>query len=90
MAEKLIPKEEMNILKPASEVKAIANKAVDLQDESAAAYIINDAANTGCHIAVWRHPMTDTLRATLEGKGYTVTQRAVGAGTTNEWAITGF
>ena len=90
MAEKLIPKEEMNILKSASEVKAIADKAIELQDEASAAYIINEAANTGCHMAIWRHPLSDELKKTLEGQGYKVTKCAVAYGTTDEWAITGF
>lgn len=89
MAE-LIPKEEMATLKSAAEVKEIADKAIELQDIASAAHLINEAANTGQHMAVWGHPLTDELRKALEGQGYKVTKRAARYPDIDEWAITGF
>lgn len=86
MADKLIPLDEMSVLKSASEVKDVAESAIDIQNEMTAAYIINNAANTGQRIAVWGNHMTDTLKSTLEGKGYTVTRNDRGAA--ERWDIT--
>ena len=85
----LIPKEEMAVLKSAAEVKQVADEAIELQDIASAAYIINEAANTGSHIAIWRHPVSDELRKTLEGQGYKITRRSQYPDV-EQWAITGF
>ena len=87
---KLIPIDEMDVLKSASEVKTVADAALQLQDEASAAHLINEAANTGQHMALWRRPMSDALKQTLEGQGYKVTRRAAGEGTAELWNITGF
>lgn len=90
---KLIPTEDISTLKPASEVKAVADAAIRIQQEAAVARLINYAANTGEHTVVWQHPMDDALRDVLQGQGYKITRRPFSASTndqTSEWIISGF
>lgn len=68
----LTPITELDVLKSASDASSIADTAIDEQDEKVAAYIINTMANTGAHRLLYNHRMSDTLKATLTGKGYTV------------------
>lgn len=86
----LIPKDEMTELKTASDVKTVADGAVDDIREMEAAYLINSAANTGEHRAVWAKEMPDTLKSTLEGKGYQVLSDNSAADPNKMWIIGGF
>ena len=86
----LIPRDEMNQLKNASAVKAIADSAIEEQLEMEVAYIINTAANTGCHTAVWAKEMPEDLKSTLEGKGYQVLSDNSAADPRKYWIIGGF
>ena len=86
----LIPKEEMTELKLASEVKTVADGAVAEIREMEAANLINSAANTGTHTAVWAKEMPDTLKSTLESKGYQVLSDNSAADPSKYWIIGGF
>ena len=86
----LIPKEEMTELKTASDVKAVADSAIADQREMEAAYLINSAANTGLHTAVWAKEMPEDLKSTLEGKGYQVLSDNRAADPNKYWIIGGF
>ena len=69
----LIPVEERNILKSASEVKSVADNAAVDQQLSAIAYQINTQANTGEYSVVWSgghiHP---NVKSQLESQGYNI------------------
>ena len=73
MAE-LIPIEDISTLKSASEVREVAKEAESLHTKAAVARLINLAANTGLNVAIWEHPMDDTIKTLLEGQGYAVTK----------------
>lgn len=69
----LIPIEERNILKSASEVKAVADNAAVDQQLSAIAYQINTQANTGAYSVMWSGGyMLDDVKSQLEGQGYKI------------------
>lgn len=89
MAE-LIPIAEISVLKPASEVKEVADEAVRLHEEAAVARLINLAANAGEHVAIWEHPMSDALKTVLEGQGYKITRVRRAANPDFLHQITGF
>ena len=90
MADGLISRDEMDVLIPASEAKAVADKAIEYHDKAAAAYLINEAANTGEHCVLWQHPMSEALRDVLEGAGYKVTAKKRTAFKDNVFIISGF
>lgn len=71
---KLIEHKQLATLLPASTVAAIADKAQLLHQEQEVAYLINSAANTGEKSVIWNKPMTDALKAILDGQGYKVTR----------------
>lgn len=73
MAE-LISKDRINDLLPASEVKATANEAVAILEKQSVARLINLAANTGEHCAIWEHPLSSELENILKGQGYKITR----------------
>lgn len=73
MAE-LIPTDQISTLKPASEVKAVADDADKIHEEQGVARLINLAANVGQHSAIYKHPMSDDLLKVLKGQGYKVTK----------------
>lgn len=56
----------------AADVKALADNAEKLQQLKSVANAINQAANCGEYKVVWEHKMLDSVKAELEGKGYTV------------------
>lgn len=85
----LTPIAELDILKSASDASSIADTAIEEQDEKVAAYIINTMANTGAHRLLYNHHMSDTLKATLIGKGYVVKPN-VRAACPNEQSIIEF
>lgn len=70
----LIPNEEINNLKPASEVKEVADEAVAIHEKQSMARLINLAANSGQHSAIWEHPLSKDLEKVLKGQGYKVTK----------------
>jgi len=70
----LIPKEELDTLKPASEVKGVADEAVKILEQKSMATLINSAANTGQHSAIWGHPISPELLKVLKGQGYKITK----------------
>lgn len=86
----LIPKEELIELKSAADVKAVADEAIDIQEEQSVAYTINTAANTGEHSVKWQHPLSDKLLQKLEDKGYTVKKVPQAANPNYAWIIEGF
>lgn len=69
----LIPVEEKNTLKSASEVKSVADTAAVDQQLSAVAYQINTQANTGAYSTMWSGTeLLDDVKSELEGQGYVV------------------
>lgn len=86
----LIPMDELTTLKSASEVKTVADSAVATIEQQTVAAAINSAANTGQHSITWSKPLSDTLKATLEGLGYTVTSNRRAADPDYSWTISGF
>ena len=86
----LIPKEEIIELKSASAVKAVADGAIAIIEKQQVAALINNAANTGQHEAIWQHPLSDELLKTLEAQGYKVTQMPRSAHPEVVWRIGGF
>ena len=69
----LIPVEEKNTLKPASEVKSVADTAAVDQQLSAVAYQINTQANTGAYSTMWSGTeLLEDVKSELEGQGYIV------------------
>lgn len=86
----LIPKDELSQLKSASAVKSVADTALDEQLEMEAAYVINTAANTGLHSVSWAKEMPESLKTTLEGKGYQVLSDNTAADPKKFWIIGGF
>lgn len=70
----LIPTDELSTLKSASDVKEVADAAVKIHEEQSVARLINLAANTGEHQAIWEHPLSPELKKVLEGQGYKVTK----------------
>lgn len=70
----LIPKEEITTLKSAADVKEVADNAVAILEQQSMATLINQAANTGQHSAVWGHPISKELEKVLKGQGYKITK----------------
>ena len=70
----LIPTDELSTLKSASEVKKVADEAIDIHEEQSVARLINLAANTGEHSAIWEHPLSEHLEKVLKGQGYKITK----------------
>lgn len=86
----LIPKEEIIELKSAAAVKAVADDALSIIEEQQVAALINTAANTGQHRAIWQHELSDELKKTLEAQGYKITRRMHSANPDFVWEIGGF
>ena len=86
----LIPMDELTELKAASEVKAVADEAVQIIEQQTMAAAINSAANTGQHSITWSKPISDALIAVLEGQGYRVTKNNRAADPSYSWTISGF
>ena len=69
----LIPVEEKNILKSASEVKSVASTALVDQQLSAIAYQINTQANTGAYSVMWSGgDILPDVKTQLENQGYKI------------------
>lgn len=86
----LIPNTAISTLKSAADVKKVADSAVAIQEEMQVAAVINNAANTGEHSAIWQHPMSDALKTKLEGLGYTVKENTRAASPERQYIIEGF
>ncbi len=86
----LIPMSELTTLIPASEAKEVANSAQLEHEKQSVAALINNAANTGEHCAVWQHPMSDALRSILEDNGYRIMTLSQVADPTKSYRIEGF
>ena len=68
----LIPKDEITQLKRASEVKSVAESAKDDFQLAAVAAAINNAANTGETSTIFEQKLTESVRSTLESRGYEI------------------
>ena len=86
----LIPADELVNLKPASEVKEVADSAAAILEEYSIAALINNTANTGEHMAFWARPISKELKTKLEGLGYTVKNDQHSADPSNCYIIGGF
>lgn len=86
----LIPIDEMTTLKSASEVKAVADEALKIQEQQAAAALINQAANAGAHSVIWNRPMSDELEKTLTAQGYKILKNLHAADPNIGMKIAGF
>lgn len=69
----LIPMDELQTLKNASDVKTTADTAEADQQEQAIAYLINTAANCGQYDVAYNGKLIDSVKTKLEGLGYTIT-----------------
>lgn len=79
--------EQLNTLHKASEVKAVSDAAVAIQELNAIARLINRAANVGEHSAVWNHPISNDAKSKLESNGYTVAEPKRRASDDRSWVI---
>lgn len=66
---------ELTTLKSAAEVKAVADEAIRIQERQSVAHAINEAANSGEHVVLWMHPISDELKTTLESQGYKISTK---------------
>lgn len=69
----LIPMDELQQLKAASDVKTVANTAEADQQEQAIAYLINTAANCGQYEVSYNGKIIKSVETKLESQGYTIT-----------------
>jgi len=89
MAE-LIPISEMTELKSAAQAKAVADEALKIHEKQQIAAAINSAANSGEHSIIYQHPISDEVKAILEGQGYKVTRKPHSANPDFLYKIEGF
>lgn len=81
---------ELCELVPASEAKAIADKAPFTLEKQSVAYAINSAANTGAHEVTWSKPLSAEMIQLLKDNNYTVVQNTRAADPDTSWKIAGF
>lgn len=79
--------EELNTLHTATEVKTLSDKASEIHEVNAVARLINLAANSGQSSAVWNHPISESLKATLESNGYEVKCPKHAVSSNRSWII---
>jgi len=72
----LIPQDELADLKSASDVKTVADSALQTAETMAIAKLINSSANTGQYEVLYNHEISEDVITVLEGQGYTVTRRS--------------
>lgn len=60
-------------LRPAADVKDVAEKAAEVHELQQLAYAINTAADTGELQTVYEHAISDNAQSTLELQGYQLT-----------------
>ena len=86
----LIPRDQLIELKPASEVKSVADSALLVQEKQAVAFAINSAANSGQHEIVISKSLSDAIIEELEGLGYIVVSNPGAADPSKIYKIMGF
>ena len=64
---------DIETLRSAEEARNEADLALETSERQQAAVLINYASECGEYEALWQRPMSDELKAYLEGQGYTVT-----------------
>lgn len=69
----LIPREELTTLKPASDVRNVADSAYEIHEEMSVAHDINTAANSGEKSITIIRKLSENLESKLKAKGYTIT-----------------
>lgn len=69
----LIPMDELQTLKNASDVKSTASSADVDQQKKEIAYLINTAANCGQYDVAYNGKILESVLTTLESLGYEVT-----------------
>lgn len=69
----LIPREELTTLKPASDVRNVADSAYEIHEEMSVAHDINTAANLGEKSITIVRKLSENLESKLKAKGYTIT-----------------
>lgn len=69
----LIPREELTNLKPASDVRNVADSAYEIHEEMSVAHDINTAANSGEKSITIVRKLSENLESKLKAKGYTIT-----------------
>lgn len=69
----LIPREELTTLKPASDVRSVADSAYEIHEEMSVAHDINTAANSGEKSVAIVRKLSENLSAKLKAQGYTIT-----------------
>lgn len=70
----LIPIDELTELKSASAVKEVANEAVKIHEKQAVAHVINTAANSGEHSAIYKNALSSEVEELLKAQGYKITR----------------
>lgn len=70
MFDEIIPVADISKLRTALDTLTTAKGAVAEQDKRAVARLINYAANTGDHVSIWQHPMSNAMKTMLEVEGY--------------------
>lgn len=69
----LIPESELITLKPAADVRTVADSAEIEHENMAIAHAINTAANTGQYSVTWQNSISEQAQKTLKNNGYTLT-----------------
>lgn len=69
----LIPREELTTIKPASDVRNVADSAYEIHEEMSVAHDINTAANSGEKSITIVRKLSENLESKLKAKGYTIT-----------------
>ena len=69
----LIPREELTTLKPASDVRNVADSAYEIHEEMSVAHDINTAANSGEKSITIVRKLSENLESKLKARGYTIT-----------------
>lgn len=77
---------ELNTLIEASEARKVASEAIAIHEQESIARLINNAVNTGNYSCRLNKPLSATMKATLEGMGYIITQEP-GADSRLGWII---
>lgn len=86
----LIPQSEMTVLRPASQVREVANEAPRLHEIQSVAAAINSAANSGAHSILWSRELSEDVKELLESNGYTVIGNIHSADRSKSYIIQGF
>lgn len=85
-----IPVEELTTLRPASELKEVANTAVEETEKASIAYALNSAANCGQHEKAVNGPISDKLMEELKQQGYEIIDNSHAVKSGYSYIIRGF